>query len=141
MKISTIAMMLTLLVAGLAIGCSSAPVPNFSEEEAIAIGRSYHRDAEKARFEQAQKTYAHFSYNACFSPTTPAPYINGDVKDFNYTNVRHITSASFKANGIWLVTAETSYDFVKKGYSADSGTRKWDCLYLVDDSTGKVRPN
>ena len=42
-------MMLTLLVAGLAIGCSSAteapaapaaPVPNLSENEAIAIARS-----------------------------------------------------------------------------------------------------
>ena len=58
MRTGTIALtagMLLILASALIIRCSSAPVPNFSEEEAIAIGRSYHRDAEKARFEQAQK--------------------------------------------------------------------------------------
>jgi hypothetical protein len=136
--------MLLMLVSALIISCSSAPVPNFSEEEAIAIARSYHRDAEERLYERAQKTQGIVAYNFCFSTTTPAPYVGlyvTDVQNYDYTNVRHITSASFKANGIWLVTAETSYDFVKKGYSADSGARKWDCLYLVDDSTGKVRPN
>ena len=43
MRTGTLAMMVTLLVVGLAIGCSSAPeapAANLSEKEAIAIARS-----------------------------------------------------------------------------------------------------
>ena len=124
-------MMLTLLVAGLVIGCNSAPeapVPNFSEQEAIANARSYQKHLNSQRNSLIGRNY-------CFATE------GANTVDYVYTDFRHTESASFKANGIWLVTAETSYDFVKKGYSADSGARKWDCLYLVDDSTGKVRPN
>jgi hypothetical protein len=129
MKVRTIAMILTLLVAGLAIGCSSAPeapVPNFSEQEAIAIARSYQKHSAKTE--------------SCFDTEGQNP------TDYDYTDFRHITSATFKANGIWLVTANTSYNYERRDKSKSyfgrpSGSEEYDCLYLVDDATGKVRPN
>ena len=123
MKTRTIIMMLTLLVAGLAIGCSSAPEQIFSEQEAIAIARSYEKNSEKPR--------------PCFDSE------GQNQRDYEFTDVRHTASATFKANGIWLVTTKTSYNYERRNKSlpADSGSYELDCVYLVDDSTGKVRPN
>ena len=133
MKVRTIAMMLTLLVAGLAIGCSSAPeapVPNFSEQEAIAIARSYQKHLNSQRNSLIGRDY-------CFATE------GANTVDYVYTDFRHTESASFKANGLWLVTTKTSAYSERRNKSlpADSGSYELDCIYLVDDSTGKVRPN
>jgi len=136
MKTRTIIMMLTPLIAGLVIGCSSAPKPNFSEKEAIAIARTYDQKSEKPAY--------------CFDTKGRNP------NDYDYTNFRHTASATFKSNGLWLVTAKSSYNYERsESPSTDSlwwrqhleppnnfpESQEYDCLYLVDDDTGKVRPN
>ena len=130
MKVRTIAITLTLLVAGLAIGCSSAPVPEFSEQEAIAIARSYQKHLDSQRNSLVGR-------NICFATE------RANTVDYVYTDFRHTESASFKANGLWLGTTKTSYYAERRDKSlpADFGSHEFDCLYLVDDSTGKVRPN
>ena len=114
---------LAMVVAGLAIGCSSAPVPNLTEAEAIGIARSYH--------------YKHEIRGGCWA-TKPPP--NGGLVNFSHTE-----SASFKASGIWVVTARTEWGNmdnsnvsdirkIASGYISDEHP----CTYVVDDATGRV---
>ena len=153
MKIRTITITLMLLVAGLAIGCSgaqeisplptytpyptytpaaasapsapSAPVPNLTENEAIGIARSYH---------------VKYGISLCFSTKGP---------DYEHTNFRHTESASFKASGIWVVTAKTEWgdltNYDNKGGwlppSSDYITDEHPCTYVVDNATGRVTQN
>ena len=150
MKIRTIAMMLTLVVAGLAIGCSSAqeisplptytpyptytpaaasatsaPIDNLSESEAIGIARTYHNK---------------YGVGKCFSTKKP---------DYEQVNFRHTASASFKASGVWVVTAKTEWgdltNYDNKGGwlppSSDYITDEHPCTYVVDNATGKITEN
>ena len=130
MKVSTIAMMLTLLVAGLAIGCSSAPeapaapVANLTEKEAIAIARTA------------------YSKDYCWDTKPPSyPY------EKTRTNFSRSESASFKPNGIWVVTAKSSYEWVVNrttypgGVKGETGTTVNPCTYVVNDATGRVTQN
>ena len=149
-------MMLTLLVAVLAIGCSSAPeapaapaataapVSNLSEKEALAIARSSKLG------------------NACFR--TKAPEDEEDDRGSHisyekYTDFTHSESASFKPSGIWVVTAKTSWNWERgtikivdatrrpvtidedEKYPVDSGSSSPECIIAVDDATGKVTSN
>ena len=90
-------MMLTLLVAGLAIGCSSAPeapaapaapaaqVANLTEKEAIAIARSSERGS-----------------SGCFQTEMPENTVSGRPPNESYkkfTDFTHSESASFKPSG------------------------------------------
>ena len=161
MKPRTLTMVLTLLVAGLAIGCSSAedtvplptytpyptytplpmptytpyptyapsatsaPMDNLSENEAIGIARTYHHK---------------YGIGECFSTKKP---------DYEHVNFRHTASASFKASGVWVVTAKTEWGdmtdvdtyggFLKM--RSDYITDEHPCTYVVDDATGKVMKN
>ena len=150
-----LAMMLTLLVASLAIGCSSAPetpsapVPNFSESEVIALARS-----------AVGRT--------CFD--TSHRYSGSDEeRSQTFTDFRYSESARFKPNGLWLVQAKTSYNIkayiamrdqrsrsgkleyaIKDGLTAmgtfkgavQQGDRSiYECIVLVNDATGKVTQN
>jgi hypothetical protein len=54
--------------------------------------------------------------------------IQGEFIDF-----KHTESASFRPGGIWVVEAESSWTWPRSGLSP-----KWECIYVVDDSTGKV---
>ena len=134
MKIRTLATMLTLLVAGLAIGCSSAPkapaapaapVANLTEKEAIGIARSYH--------------YKHRIPGPCW--LTQHPYPNSDFVNFSHTE-----SASFKASGIWVVTSKAEWgdmtDVDTHGgwlkMPSDYITDEHPFTYVVDYATGRV---
>ena len=143
-------MMLTLLVAGLAIGCSSAqeisplptytpyptytpaaesapsatsaPTDNLSENEAIGIARTYHNK---------------YGVGKCFSTKKP---------DYEHVNFRHTASGSLKASGIWIVTDKTEWgdltNYDNKGGwlppSREHITDEHLCTYVVDNATGKV---
>jgi len=134
-------MMLTLLVAGLVIGCSSepaapaapaAPVPSFSEREVIAIARS-----------------SNSAGSVCFD-TKHQYYGMDDESDYTFSNYAHSESATFKPNGLWLVRAKTTYDIeahhavgTNKGTLGPGETNHlvYECNLLVDDATGKVSRN
>ena len=139
-----------LLVAGLAIGCSSAPeapaapaapaapVPNLTEKEAIAIARSSERDT-----------------GGCFQTEAPENTVSGSAPNESYmkfTDFSHSESASFKPSGIWVVTAKTYF----KGESGklwpairptpgkteiveDTWVHNPECTIVVDDVTGTVK--
>ena len=117
MKVRTIAITLMLLVAGLAIGCSSAPeapVPNFSESEVISLVRDE-------------------AYRCWYTR------VGGQsVSDFTHTE-----SASFRPSGIWVIEAKSYWKLksinTKRGYAVTfSNQGPFECIYVVDDSTGKV---
>ena len=123
MKTRTLAMMLMLVVAGLAIGCSSAPkvpptpVPNFSESEVISLVR----DAD---------------YRCWYTE----PW---QTAEFTISDLTHTASASLRPSGIWVIGAKSSWTSKsinpKRGYAVtftDHGP--FECIYVVDDSTGKV---
>ena len=129
-------MMLTLLVAGLAIGCSSAPeapaapaapaarVANLTEKEAIAIARSSERDT-----------------GGCFQTEAPENTVSGSAPNESYrkfTDFTHSESASFKPSGIWVVMAKSSWNWRKDETGNWSGG---ECGYVVNDATGKVTQN
>ena len=138
-------MMLTLLVAVLAIGCSSAPeapaapaataapVPNLSEKEALAIARSSKLG------------------NACFR--TKAPEDEEDDRGSHisyekYTDFTHSESASFKPSGFWVVTAKSSWAWEEGRIvmspgkiPGESGVAESECTIIVDDATGLVTSN
>ena len=130
MKRLTIAMMLTLLVAGLVIGCSSepaapaAPVANLTEKEAIAIARSSEGMSPKT---QGQ------SLSGCW-------YTKADTQGNIVINFSHTDSASFKPSGIWVVMAKSSWNW-KNPYTDRTGYTEYPCTYVVDDATGKVTQN
>ena len=144
-------MMLPLLVAGLVIGCSSAPLPthtpyptyppaatsapatpvaNLTEKEAIGIARS----ANSKGLER----------DKCW-----------DTKKENhgrttYSNFTHTESASFKPSGIWIVTAENSWTETEEIYNPNATAKQnsyvsflteesESCTVVVDDSTGEVK--
>ena len=122
MKRLTIAMMLTLLVAGLAIGCSSTPkvpptpVPNFSESEVISLVRN-----------EALRCWY-----------TEERFLKHSISDFTHTE-----SASFRPSGIWVIEAKSYWKAKsinpKRGYAVTfSKEGPFECIYVVDDSTGKV---
>ena len=122
MKVRTIAMLLTLLVAGLVIGCSSAPaapaapaapVANLTEKEAIAIARS--------------------APSRCWFIKAYVSPGQGDIT----SNFSHTESATFKPSGIWVVTAKSSWDY-KNPTTNSSGTSENPCTIVVDDATGRV---
>ena len=143
MKVRTIAMMLMLLVAGLAIGCSSepaapaAPVPNLTENEAIAIARSSEGG------------------DGCFLTNSPkdtkyreelqgSSYRN---RYTSFTNFTHSQSASLKPSGIWIVTAKSSWTW-EDGFISDGGKKpqigdvaEHECTIIVDDVIGLVTSN
>jgi hypothetical protein len=146
MKRLTIAMMLTLLVAGLAIGCSSAPeapaapaapAPSFSEREVIAIARGS----------------SGIGCTAVSFDTEHQYYGWDDEDDYTFSNFAHSESATFKPNGLWLVRTKTSYNV--EAHNAintintingvlprgKSDYLEFECNVLVDDANGKVRPN
>ena len=136
--------MLTLLVAGLAIGCSSAPeapaapVPNLTEKEAIAIARSSERDT-----------------GGCFQTEAPENTVGGRWPNESYrkfTDFTHSESASFKPSGIWVVTAKTYFKGEASlqwpairptpGYTEfvhDTWVHNPECTIVVDDVTGTVK--
>jgi len=120
-------MMLTLLVAGLAIGCSSepaapaataAPVANLSEEEAIGIARS----AVRARGTAVIN-------DSCWRAKS------------SLTNFAHTESATFKPSGVWVITIKNSWneDEVHTFKSGDTFTKAVEkenlCTYAVNDSS------
>jgi len=121
--------MLTLLVAGLAIGCSSepaataAPVPNLTEKEAIGIARS-----------SDPKGNSDYTNGGCWW-TRPKIVSSGTTP----SNFFHTESASFKPSGIWIVTAKSSWDY-EDTYGQHS-SQNWPCTYVVDDATGRVTQN
>ncbi len=131
-------MVLTRLVAGLVIGCSSepaAPVANLTESEAIAIARSS-EDGE-----------------GCFRTTAPEDTKRKGVFYQGFTNFTHSQSASFKPSGIWIVTAKSSWAW-EEGRIFDSDIPNWsekkpedsgvtenECTVVVDDATGLVTSN
>ena len=114
--------MLLTLASALIISCSPAPVRNLSENEAIGIARSSN------------------PRNLCFSTKGP---------DYKHTNFRHTESASFKANGIWVVTARTAwgdltnFDAIRGWMKPPSDyiSDEYPCTYTVDDATGRVTQN
>ena len=141
-----------LLVAGLAIGCSSAPeapaapagpVANPTENEAIAIARS----------SDGGECFMTESYE---NSVNIHPY-RKEVTYKDYTNFTSNKSASFKPSGIWVVTAKTSwaweYGTVKiidstrrpftidenEKYSVGSDSSSSECTIVVDDATGTVK--
>ena len=123
-------MMLMLLVAGLAIGCSSAPeapaapVPNLTEKEAIAIARS-----------STQGTPV--TGNSGPRCWLTQPYLQpGEISTPN--NFSHTESATFKPSGIWVVMAKSSWNWRKDKTGNWSGG---ECGYVVNDATGKVTQN
>jgi len=142
MKTRTLAMMLTLVVAGLAIGCSSAPplptytpyptytpaapTPNFTEKEVIELVRAYH---EKHRIQH--------HLGLCFSKSEPNPH------GYRYFDLSNTSSASYKANGLWLVKTQTLFNSQPRDTSEpDLWERSgFDCVFLFDDATAKVRPD
>ena len=127
------------MVAGLVIGCSSAPaapaapaapVLSFSEREVIDIARSS-------------------VGGVCFD-TKHQYYGNNDASDYKFSNFAHSESATFKPNGLWLVRAKTSYDVkaiytfgTNKGFlkPGESDHLVYECNLLVNDATGKVTEN
>jgi len=141
MKTHTIIMMLTLVVAGLVIGCSSepaAPVANLTEEEVIAIARSSE------------------GRDGCFRTTAPKDEEYGPFSLIDYvsfTNFAHSQYVSFKPSGIWIVTAKSSwawengkiFDSDIPNWSEkkpeDSGVTEHECTVIVDDATGRVTSN
>jgi hypothetical protein len=134
MKRLTIAMMLTLLVAGLVIGCSSASeAPNLSEEEAIGIARSSGRGSSGCFQTKAPEDVRHESGSQVFYQS--------------YTDFTHSESASFKPSGIWVVTAKSSWAWsqgriVKISVeNVESGVAEPECTIVVDDVTGTVTQN
>ncbi len=151
MKTRTITMMLTLLVAGLAIGCSTAPLPTYTpyptytpvapvavltEKEAIEIARAYYPPNRSI----LNKT--------CWERTPPESSI-GEGGSIRFLDFHHSESASFKSNGIWIVMGETSWiretewPEVNKivGSKKYREPREHSCLVVVDDDTAKVRPD
>ena len=135
MKVRTIAITLMLLVAGLAISCSSAPeapaapVPNLSEKEAIGIARSSDPGGKSI-----------YTHGGCWFTE---PY---DGKSNIYSNFSHTESATFKPSGIWVVTAKSSWNWKNKYPSTDgsgdkTGYTEWPCTYVVNDATGRVTSN
>ena len=153
MKVRTIPMMLTLLVAGLAIGCSTAPLPTYTpyptytpvapvamltEKEAIEIARAYYRP---------DRTLVN---ETCWEREPPEDQLKNPE---NYTrrffDFHHSESASFKPNGLWIVMGKTSYileiewpdvnKIVGRKISRDPIDES--CLVVVDDATAKVRPD
>ena len=129
MRMGTLAMMVTLSVVGLAIGCSSAPeapaapaapVANLSEKEAIAIARSSDPGNE----------------GKCWRTTEQKRVTPGLI----YTDLVHNESASFKPSGIWVITIKSAWNWEHK-YSDRTGSIEWPCTYVVDDSTGRVTQN
>jgi len=128
MKTHTLIMMLTLVVAGIVIGCSSvpaapvAPVANLSEKEAIAIARSS---------EGMSQIYSGRSASGCW-------YTEADTQGNIISNFSHTESASFKLSGIWVVTAESSWNWKN---STMAGYIEYPCTYVVDDATGRVTQN
>ena len=131
MKTRTLTMMLTLLVAGLVIGCSSAPeapatpatsVPNLSEKEAIGIARSN-------------------TQHTCWVTKEPGYASEQKISDFTHTE-----TASFQQSGVWVVTANTSWNIHETLRFSDKTVKRlipveWPCTYVVDDATGKVTSN
>ena len=120
-------MMLMLLVAGLAIGCSTGPKPNLSEKEAIGIARSAIRADGTA-----------VSHASCWRSKS------------SLTNFAHTESATFKPSGIWVITVRNSWSEkgeVIKEYGTASGNisrmvgAEKSCTYAVDDSSGTFVSN
>jgi hypothetical protein len=136
-------MMLTLLVAGLVIGCSSepsrddfmrqlaidefltpaAPVANLSEKEVIGIARSSDLSGQSK-----------WSIGGCWFTE---PY-EGNVGTYTYSDFSHTESATFKPSGIWVITAKSSWNWQ---HGVDKGYTEWPCTYVVDDATGRVTQN
>jgi len=129
MKTHTIIMMLTLVVAGVVIGCSSEPVANLTENEVIAIARS----SESRSLLESQGT------SGCWY-TEARPYYEAEIT----SNFFHTESASFKASGIWVVMAKTSWDSERPNSAAGTtiyNPKEYSCIYVVDDATGRVTQN
>jgi hypothetical protein len=127
MQIRTIAITLMLLVAGLVIGCSSAPeapaapVPNLTEKEAIGIARS----AVRARGTAVIN-------DSCWRAKS------------SLTNFAHTESATFKPSGVWVITIKNSWNednedevhTFKSGNTITKAVEKENlCTYAVNDSS------
>ena len=137
-------MILTLLVVGLAIGCSSEPaasVANLTEKEAVAIARSSERDT-----------------GGCFQTEAPENTVSGRAPNESYrktTDFTHSESASFKPSGIWVVTAKTCFTYFngdagklwpairptpgKTAIVEDTWLHDPECTIVVDDVTGTIK--
>jgi len=149
MKVRTIAIMLMLLVAGLAIGCSSepaAPVPNLTENEAIAIARSS-EGADRCFLTNSPKDtkYREELQASSYREELQGSSYRNRYTDF--TNFTHSQSASFKPSGIWIVTAKSSWTW-EDGFISDGGKKPQienvaedECTIIVDDVTGLVTSN
>jgi len=131
--------LILILASSLIISCSSAPkaaaIPasNFSEPEAISLAREYYKKND-------------FAYGAlsCFGGKTDPGWMN-DPELYSVPTFSHIEKASYKPSGIWLVTANSTWAVkYKKSYESqgikagDIRDFVADCVYRVDDTTGKV---
>ena len=124
MKIRPIALlvgMLLILASALIIGCSSippTPVPNVSESEVISLVR-----------DEAYR---------CWYTKSSERTLEASISDFTHTE-----SASFRPSGIWVIEAKSYWKLKsinpKRGYAVTfSNQGPFECIYVVDDSTGKV---
>jgi len=126
MKTHTIIMMLTLVVAGLVIGCSSEPAKpaaNLTEKEVIELART-----SESKEPRETRNYR------CWYTEAPRP----TYKDETISNFSHTASASFKPSGIWIVMVKSSWNW-QRGFT--KGDKEYPCTYVVDDATGKVSEN
>ena len=123
MNIRPIVLLLALMSA-VVIGCSAAPTPvptpipapspNFTEEEVIALAKSWEK-----RGSAGPKD--------CFGGKGLLQgYVKGVIE--SYVTKPH---ASYKPNGIWLIRVHNSY-------TVQGVARERECTYRLDDSTGEV---
>ena len=156
MQIRTIAMMLTLLVAGLAIGCSTAPLPTYTPYPTYTPVAPAPMLTEKEAIEIAR---AYYPTHNCWERQLPGPEFETNANyTRKYSDFNHSESASFKPNGLWIVMAETSYitdmewsDEYKEWHLSIKGLiplheqtadpTNGICTVVVDDANARVRPD
>ena len=143
MKIGTISMMLTLVVAGLVIGCSSAPTKPVPVVPQIFSSKHAFLNPEKAI---AIARIAKHSSGVPFRCWATEPYVapgdNGIASNFS-----HEVDASFSYDRNppdmvgqpleWTVDAESSWSWEDKDNSEISEIR-YTCTIFILDATGTI---
>jgi len=140
MNTHTIIMMLTLVVAGLAIGCSSAPATTavpvvlqmfLTPDKAIAIARTAVPSDGRPLLCWATEPYV-------------APGDNGIASNFSYTEKARLDLPSFDGQPLpitylsWMVTAQSSWTWKDKDNETEISEITYLCDIWVDDATGTV---